>query len=741
MSDTMTADPTIQAAMGSPGGASGTNEVPDSVGDFISHAANQALLQLPEGVAKGTASGKLVNSILGGLPERMIEAAGGKQKLLESLARPNAAGDITGMVGGALIPTPFGKTKLLGSIARAAGEQGIRSSLSGSETPIRDIVLGGVGGALGHGLGNVAGKVAQKLGGAESKSIKNAAQRTWLANALPNVNNRELKSWIRAGGNTSEGLVSKARSGEITEDLYNALKERALGSKAAQEAFIDAQPERWAIVGKAIRDKGLRLTNQDMIDEIEAGSAVKRYRDFIDNSTDKNVRDELTPAISAADGIRNNPAAPNGVEPGNPRSFYDVRSTLDSRASDAFKAGQSEAAANVGGDLPESKRLLASALKEVDNTYFNRGASLVGDPNVVKDMKADYALAKLLAIGQSKGMTDIGGMRLIQNSLTALRQARTPGAALSTVLAQPIQAGLQALSRPILRTAASGVEKLAGGTGVPGSVVAGMAPFGGRLGGKALGTASETPGVPPEGPPPVGGPPEGMPPPAAEPATAQNAQFTPPAPGKPRPPAPYSISPQARALNIRNGHPDSPMDDAILRGIEVMFNQHYKGQFRDNPQMGKQYHDDYQKAILDKLHSSPGKALDTQLVARVLFPGQGQQQEQFTAAARENLQLTQLLHGDFKNGKPVGNGALDTAGMLGGIPRAFDAQKSVNYNILKQMVEKEGGKTASQEFDKIMTNPLYTNRDDKERAIRRIFQQGDNSTGWRYYLDAIGGAR
>jgi hypothetical protein len=198
----------------------------------------------------------------------------------------------------------------------------------------------------------------------------------------------------------------------------------------------------------------------------------------------------------------------------------------------------------------------------------------------------------------------------------------------------------------------------------------------------------------------------------------------------------------SQSYNMKYGYPNSTLDDAINQNVDKLFAMKFRNTYGGLPQLEAQAKERFRKALLDGIHTKPGKAIDTQLASRILFPGQAVQQEQFSNAANQNLAITQLLHGNFQNGKPVGDGALDTAGPLGFIPRfgPGGAQKTANYDALKAMIVKESGSVGAGEFDKVMLNPLYS-RDEKEKAIRAIFEKGPNAQGWQYYKQAIGGGQ
>jgi hypothetical protein len=102
------------------------------------------------------------------------------------------------------------------------------------------------------------------------------------------------------------------------------------------------------------------------------------------------------------------------------------------------------------------------------------------------------------------------------------------------------------------------------------------------------------------------------------------------------------------------------------------------------------------------------------------------------------MQLTKLLRGNYQGGKPMGDGALDTAGIAGGISRTLNPQQAANYDALRQLVISEQGGGGGETFDHIMKSLIYK-RDQKEQAIRRLFETGRNAAGWQYYLDALGG--
>ena len=84
----------------------------------------------------------------------------------------------------------------------------------------------------------------------------------------------------------------------------------------------------------------------------------------------------------------------------------------------------------------------------------------------------------------------------------------------------------------------------------------------------------------------------------------------------------------AQAVNAKYGYPNSSLDDAVLNGIDTLFNQRYKPaqEFKGHPELQQQFYNDYKDQMLRGLHTRPGGAIDPQLAARVLFPGQDEQQ-------------------------------------------------------------------------------------------------------------------
>lgn len=237
---TSTADPTISASQG-PDTSTGT-QGGTPIQDFITHAVNQATFQLPEGIAKGTPVAKRINSLLGNLPSSLIDSAGGKQKLLDTLNRNSTAGtvgDIAGLFGPGGIEGKLGKT--LGKAALVgAGEQGARSLITGDKNIGQSMALGAAGGGLGYGIGKGVGKL---LGSAASDpasalaEITNTAKKTYLANTIPDLSTRDFKKWVSRGiGGAGEVGAPEAARSEIGE-VFSAIRENGLENKLAQDAF------------------------------------------------------------------------------------------------------------------------------------------------------------------------------------------------------------------------------------------------------------------------------------------------------------------------------------------------------------------------------------------------------------------------------------------------------------------------------------------------------------------------
>ena len=449
-----------------------------------------------------------------------------------------------------------------------------------------------------------------------------------------------------------------------------------------------------------------------MGEELAGLDTVKKYQQVMkDTAVTGQAEDPLTKIISDASG---------GGEGGPARSFYDTRATLNSQAEQAYKFSKNSALP-AGNYQPEQQRALAQALQSVDDAYFNKATQMV-DPEIAKGIKADWATQKLLGLAASRGETSIGGFRLNVGSGTASRLQ--PTSLISNLMGPAIQGAAQAATRPIARgmagatvstledpMVAKGAGALAGIAGKA-SNPAVLGTLGGAgLGGTGGGNGQQYPG---------GG------------VSGGNI------PGGKNTIAPGAAnSYAAQAVNAKYGYPNSSLDDAVLSGIDTIFNQKYKPQleFKGNPELQQKYYNEFKDEMIKRLHSGPGGAIDPQLAARVLFPGQDEQQAQFISAARQNVQLTQLLHGNFD-----GTGALDSAGLFGDITRNLPggASKNANYNALKAMVEKEAGSPGKASFDQIMYNPSFS-REEKENAIRQLFKNGSNAAGWQYYSNALGG--
>jgi hypothetical protein len=734
MSDTLTLPeetsvapaPAQQTATGSTGGQqqqmTGTS---DPVNDFITHAVNQATFQLPEGLIKGTPVAKSVNTLLGGLPENLINAAGGKQKLAETLARKSTAGSL-GNIAGSLAPLALGQPEsLVGMAGAGAAEQAGRSLMTGDKDIAGSAAMGAVGGAAGFGAGKVLGKVLGGLAQDPTEAIANAAntaKKTYLANAIPDLSTRDFKQWVKNGaGGAGMGATPEAAREEISK-LYSIIRDNNLDNKVAQDAFRRAQPERWQAINDAVDQSGLKLS--DMGQELSSLDAVQKYKQVMkDTAVSGQVEDPLTKIISDASG---------GVEGGPARSFYDTRATLNSQAEQAYKFSKNSALP-AGNYQPEQQRALAQALQAVDDAYFNKATQLVPE-NISNGIKADWATQKLLGLAASRGETSIGGFRLAVGSGTASRLQ--PGNIVGNLMGPAIQGAAQAATRPIARGIAGATADVLGNP----AVAKGAGALAGLAGKVANPAVLGTLGAAGMGEGNNGGGQNGAP--GGNGGTGWMGGTTPGGRSTVAPGAVNSFA--AQAVNAKYGYPNSSLDDAVLNGIDTLFNQRYKPaqEFKGHPELQQQFYNDYKDQMLRGLHTRPGGAIDPQLAARVLFPGQDEQQGQFTNAARQNVQLTQLLHGNFQNGQPNGDGALDTAGLLGIISRNLPggASKNANYNALKAMVEKEAGTPGKNSFDQIMNNPKFT-RDEKEEAIRSIFKNGSNAAGWQYFTDAIGGKR
>jgi hypothetical protein len=366
-------------------------------------------------------------------------------------------------------------------------------------------------------------------------------------------------------------------------------------------------------------------------------------------------------------------------------------------------------------------------------------------PEIANGIKSDWATQKLLGLAASRGETSIGGFRLSLGSATAARLK--PGNIIGNVVGPTIQNITNGVAAPFIRGASGTAADLLSNPVVAGVAAKAAGSAGklanpaalGTLGSAALGEGNESGGAPPMTPPSWNGGSTGGNP-AGQPGTGTAGGTT---PGGKTTVYPGAInSTTAQAVNARYGYPNSSLDDAILNGIDTLFNQKYKGELGGDPQAQAKFYGEYRDQMLKSLHSRPGKGIDSQLAARVLFPGQDEQQAQFIGAAKQNMQLTKLLHGDFQNGKPVGNGALDTGGPIKSLGRFLPggAEKSANYGALKSMIEKEAGSPGAKAFDNIMYNPMFS-REDKENAIRDLVKNGSNASGWQYYLDAIGGRK
>jgi hypothetical protein len=666
------------------------------------------------------------------------------------------------MLAGSLIPIPGAGilkgaklgAQVLGHAALGAGEMGARSLISGDDKLGQDVLLGAAGGAGGTLIGKAVGKgigaIGEKMAGGK---LQSGAERMWLANAMPNLTSKDLRQFSKQ--TISGGPASMRRADEVVHDLFEPMNKAGLGTKRAQEEFIEKTLEDWEKFDSEAEKTGVRLSNPEFAGTaqkpgvIDALPSVKAYRDHL-RRWGRSQDDELLKIISAADGTIPDPAAPNGVSIGPPRPASQVRATLDGEARDAFDAARSSVLKGFGQGKPEEKRLLAAALQDIDNAYFEDIVTKINKPEMTNNMKARYALSKLMALNDSKGATDLGGMRMILGSSTAARLNPDAKGLMKSALGQLLLQGTRALSRPILR----GLSGAVATGGIPVIGGNGLANVGGRLGTKITAmTQADTgtepgsqmpdvnsdlyggdPNAPGGGqPPPGGGQPQGGQPQGNIPA--QEIQYTPGQAKGSQDPGQF-ITPQARSAAIKYGYKPTPMDDKILQGIEKLFIREYSGTLSPAPEVQKQFHDRFAASILQELHTGPGGTLDTQKAARILFPQDETAQTQFTSAANQNMALTKLLHGTYVNGKPVGDGALYTAGPLGFISRSVNHMQGSNYDVLKQMVEAELGGGAGATYDHIMQSPFQ--QDQKERAIRALFE-AKNPKGWQYYHDALGG--
>jgi hypothetical protein len=703
----------------------------DGLEDFATHAINQAAFQLPEGVAKGTKAGKVVNSVLLGIPEAMINAAGGKQALLDRLAKKSIAGTV-GDVAGLLVPgsaeaklgTTLGKAALTG-----AGEQLLRSAIVDDPNALQSAALGGLGGGVGYKLGKSLSGVFGRMSSAPEEAVAdaaNTAKKVYLANSIPDLSTRDFKKWAQKGLGDAGSVSAPEKVRQEISDIYSAVRENGLNNKVAQDAFRKAQPARWAAVDKAVSESGIRLS--DMGNDLAKLPEVQQFNKVMKETGGRS--EDLSDIINQASGKIK--AGDGTYEEGPPRSFYDTRATLNAQAEQAYKYAKNSVS-KAGDYTPEQQRSLAQALKAIDDAYFSKATGMVS-PEIAKGMKGDWATAKLLGLAASRGETSIGGFRLSSGSLTAARQ--NPLGVAGLAVGQLAQGAANAASRPIAR----GISGMAADALDNPALANGVARAGGRLGkaispsmgaaaGSALAEGSEGNATPPNNTHPGGPPIQSM-----FGASGQGNNYT-PVGGAPN-------SQASQSYNMKYGYPNSTLDDAINQNVDKLFAMKFRNVYSGLPKQEAQAKERFRKALLDGIHTKPGKAIDTQLAARVLFPGQSVQQEQFSNAANQNLAITQLLHGNFQNGKAVGDGALDTAGPLGFVPRFAPggAQKTANYDALKAMIVKEAGSVGAGEFDKVMLNPLYS-RDEKEKAIRAIFEKGPNAQGWQYYKQAIGGGQ
>jgi len=753
MSDLASQDPTIRSA----GVIKGTgSEYGQGGGNAMEHVINSLLLNLPKGVASGTKTAKGINDLLGGLPEKLIESYGGKQKLLAALNKPNVTADIIGTMAPSL--TPWGRlaTKLGGPIGTAgkimssipgqaalgAVTQGLSAANVGDETPGYAAGLGAIGGAggalLGKGLGAVLGKAKADPMAAMSE-LEKAAARANLG-VTTGLGKRPLKQFYNKE-------IAHGGAEAVRDELAAIGKEINANKLTDPEnlaAYKAATQNMWKPVDNFVTAN--KFTPMSVANDILSSPAVADYLDPAKMAQKMSGGDKIFGSLmDRASGIVR---APDGsVQSLSPIPFGDVRAFLAQARDGAYNAAQHAFSGGASDVLAKQNNLdLARALDEARDVYTNKAMEgALGDVGPAAELKKKlmfrFKVEKIGEMSEAAQATDLGSARYSTGSESAFRL--NPWA-IGKNLAAKASAGL---TNKLGNAMVGGVTgKVAqSGIGTPGTLanIAGrgglaMLPGGvnapARLG--QLGAQIGQMGISPQLAQPVSGPPGTPPiqppsgptysglPGSIAPAGAQKDKFG-IAPVAVQEPGAVN-SPEARAVNAKYGYGNSSMDDAIMEGVNRLFDSTYRARFKDNPKLEAEWRERFLKGALDHLHSMPGRELDTNLASRVLFPGDAEKQAAFSKAAQDNFRMVQILEKGLAGGGPIG-----------AISRYVSPDKAQAYDALKQLMLANGA--SEKGFNEVMRTVAPAQS--KAKALRDLMAAGTNARGWLLYNNAIGGKR
>lgn len=732
MSDIYATDPMVRANLG---GLVENNDPQEDLSAFLPHAVNKLALNLPQGIVENKPFAMKVNSFLGGLPEQLIEATGGKEKLKKQLGKTSALGDLAGSIAPALLPVgklgAVGKaiTSPLGMAATQAGAAGLSAANMG-ENPILPMAVGGVMGGAGGALGKVMSKAAAPIKAAPQEALEGLADSAARANfkarsGIPSGKIGQFYSRKLESGGAQDVAEELAKVGKIAdkEGLYDA------ANLAKYKATTKSM---WAPVDEAVLKDGFVpvAMEKDLLD----GPAVKAFMDKEKsnmNGASKKIRDVLDRASGI---IKHQEADGTILQHQAPMKFSDVRQFLADVRDSAYKSiDNSMAAPGVAGTASSDFRDLAHAGDEIRDSYTKAAMDkyAASNPNLYKDL---MLRTKVEMLGEMSQAARTKGLGEIMSGETPMLRSN-PLSVFRNILARVTGGVTNKLGEKATEKVTGGIMRNVGTKGTLGNDLgklgiaalpgANASNFYGNVGGQVgripgMGGGAGDGGEdsPPMG---IGSGGSGMAPQPPNPlAQASGVQ-----PGKPG--ETQNMSPEAQSLALKYNYQPSGMDDAVLRGIDTLFQQNYRGRYDENPQMGKEALERFRKGALDALHNQPGRALNTVTAAKVLFPGRAADQAAFTKAAQENLAIQKSMAA-FDVGAPV----------VGGLLRYMNPQKAAAYANLRSIVSREAGESGAAQFDKIMNGMV---RGDRVGAVRKLIanSSGPNAYGWQLFSNALGG--
>lgn len=632
----------------------------------------------PVDVGKEIGSGayNALNTALLGIPTALIEAAGGKGAVLDFIRKKGIGADIgkgVGAVGGAFIPGlgVVGKLKGIGGLAAnvglGVGEEAIREGLAGENVTPASLGAAAAGGGLGYGAGKLIGALGKGIQKPTEEVIKDIIQRA-DKDVLAGVLGTRTKDLL--GVMTGDvGLASHQRIEDVVKtgaDVARKYKATSMKDSPRIMAAMDnefAKLDKTGVTlaktmnGKPVIDPSMRVKiNPEVEKKINELSSVKAIRALDAKRMglkDSSFDDTLQAAMAGVDG--------------NPATIRQSMRVLSDQAGSARRMG-----ANYGGknkDVPDTAMLYAQALNDARHELMAVAAKKaeVDLETMSKEWPVRLLMEKALQREAARITPVSAGSGTGTNAaITAAMNLAHPVAGAASVIGavarEPVNAAIAGM-RGQMKAAAGLVApaKAAAPLGRAGIAakreLTGAAPLGGALGGALAGgqTALAQNASDVGAGSALGTPPEKMP--AAT----------------PQEPSEYSPNFDTGGQN-QYGYKANALDEAIDKNMRQSFILQGGGLYAGERQ--EEEFQNFKNAVYKGIHGPDG-SLNPAIAARIIFPGQVENQQHFESLVSLVSSLGESMQGMEQQ---VGPGAA--------VSRLVNPDLNMKYNTLKGLIEK-----------------------------------------------------